>query len=84
MVFITVGGGTAGSILAGRLSEFQHLKILLLEAGGEQPYKLKIPWFHLWLPNSPLDWRYETEPQSWIMKGYENQVWSILDMWYEI
>ena len=72
--FIAVGGGTAGSALAARLAEVSDWKILLLEAGGEQPSKVKIPWFHLWLPNTPLDWKYVTEPQPDAMWAFEKQV----------
>ena len=69
-----VGGGTAGCVLAARLSEIADWKILLVEAGGEQPSKVKIPWFHLWLTDSPLDWKYVTEPQSNAMWAFEQQV----------
>ena len=72
-----MGGGTAGSVLAGRLSEIPYLKVLLLEAGGEQTSKLKVPWFHLWLPNSPHSWNYVTESQDDAMKGFEHQVESL-------
>jgi hypothetical protein len=33
-----------------------------------------VPWFHLWLPNSPLDWRYVTEPQPSILRGFKDNV----------
>ena len=46
LTLVTVGGGTAGSVLASRLAEVGDWKILLLEAGGEQSSKVKTPFFH--------------------------------------
>ena len=73
-MFILVGGGTAGSVLAARLSEIGDWKILLLEAGGEQSSKVKVPWFHLWLINTPHDWKYVTEPQTNALWAFDQQV----------
>ena len=66
--FIVVGAGSAGAAVAARLAE-TSATVLLIEAGGEQPYKATIPWFHLWLAGSPIDWSYETASGSG--SGYE-------------
>lgn len=56
--FIIVGGGSAGSVLANRLSEISNWKILLLEAGGHETEISDVPILSLYLHKSKLDWRY--------------------------
>ena len=59
--FIIIGGGTAGSVLAARLSEVKHWNILLLEAGGDEPLLADVPQLYPLFQRSPWDWKYRTE-----------------------
>lgn len=59
--FIIIGGGSAGCVLAARLSEISHWNILLLEAGGNEPFLMDIPALFLAFQRGPWDWNYKTE-----------------------
>uniref|UniRef100_A0A1A9WGI9 Uncharacterized protein n=1 Tax=Glossina brevipalpis TaxID=37001 RepID=A0A1A9WGI9_9MUSC len=56
--FIVIGGGSAGSVLASRLSEITQWKVLLLEAGGHETEITDVPLLSLYLHTSKLDWKY--------------------------
>ncbi|WP_391480873.1 GMC family oxidoreductase [Nereida sp. NH-UV-3] len=62
--FIIVGAGSAGCVLANRLSEDPNNKVVLLEAGGRDWN----PWIHVpvgyfkTMHNPSVDWCYRTEP----------------------
>ncbi|CAD7079886.1 unnamed protein product [Hermetia illucens] len=60
--FIIIGGGTAGSVLANRLSEDPSHKVLLLEAGGNPPVESEVPQWFSAMQLTNYDWQYQTEP----------------------
>ncbi|XP_067615277.1 glucose dehydrogenase [FAD, quinone] [Eurosta solidaginis] len=71
--FIVIGGGSAGSVVAARLSEVAQWKVLLIEAGGDEPVGAQIPSMFLNFLGSDIDWRYSTEPERMACLGSEGQ-----------
>jgi len=68
--FLIIGGGSAGSALANRLSANPENKVLVLEAGRpdyiwdifiHMPAALSTP-----IGNKAYDWKYESEPETFI------------------
>ena len=57
--YIVVGGGSAGSVIASRLSEDPSVTVLLLEAGGDNPFFTEIPGAVGLALNSNIDWHYK-------------------------
>ncbi|XP_069680338.1 glucose dehydrogenase [FAD, quinone]-like [Periplaneta americana] len=69
--FIVVGAGSAGCVVANRLSEITGWSVLLLEAGGEEPATTQVPAFLPYSFGSPIDWGYRTEKQTKSCGGHE-------------
>jgi choline dehydrogenase len=67
--YIIVGSGSAGSVLANRLSARPEIKVLLLEAGGsDNSFYVRMPAGIANLSGPRFNWGYETAPQA-AMKG---------------
>ncbi|GAB2591990.1 GMC family oxidoreductase [Kribbella endophytica] len=63
--YIVVGGGTAGSVLAARLSERPDIRVLLLEAGAREPHPLvAVPQDHYLLRQTAFNWGDSTVVQA--------------------
>jgi len=62
--YVIVGAGTAGCVLANRLSADANASVVLLEAGGKDDYFwIDIPVGYLYTINNPrTDWCYKIEP----------------------
>ena len=65
--YVIVGAGSAGCVLANRLTQDPSVKVLLLEAGKEDKYW----WIHVpvgmpyLLGNKEVDWCYTSEPEPY-------------------
>ncbi|KAI1475186.1 putative GMC oxidoreductase [Daldinia eschscholtzii] len=64
--FIVIGGGTAGLVVATRLSEDPNQRVLVLEAGGDlsKDPRVNTPALGPTLFGTDADWSFETEPQA--------------------
>jgi choline dehydrogenase len=64
--YVIVGAGSAGCVLANRLSADPAIRVCLIEAGGSDWY----PWIHIPIgyfytfDNPRTDWRFRTEPDA--------------------
>jgi choline dehydrogenase len=64
--YVVIGAGSAGCVMAARLSEDPNTKVVLLEAGGPDTN----PWIHIPLgfgknfANAAVNWCYETEADA--------------------
>ncbi|XP_018572219.1 glucose dehydrogenase [FAD, quinone] [Anoplophora glabripennis] len=72
--FIIVGAGSAGTLLANRLTEIKKWKVLLLEAGGPENDFSDIPGMSSELYVSDMNWGYFSIPQKRACKGMDQSI----------
>ncbi|XP_046684809.1 glucose dehydrogenase [FAD, quinone]-like isoform X2 [Homalodisca vitripennis] len=70
--FIVVGAGSAGSVVANRLTEVEGWKVLLVEAGGNPTKTSEVPGLFGALQNTGLDWQYRAGQEENLFHGYIN------------
>lgn len=71
--FIIVGAGTAGCVLANRLTEIPEWKVLLIEAGHNENFVMDIPIVANYLQFTSANWGYKTQPSNKYCAGFDNQ-----------
>ncbi|XP_022112537.2 glucose dehydrogenase [FAD, quinone] [Pieris rapae] len=71
--FIVIGAGTAGCVLANRLTEIPDWKVLLVEAGNNENFVMDIPILANYLQFTSANWGYKTQPSDRYCAGFENQ-----------
>ncbi|XP_018787268.1 PREDICTED: glucose dehydrogenase [FAD, quinone] [Bactrocera latifrons] len=70
--FIVVGAGSAGAVVANRLTEMRKWKVLLIEAGPDENEISDVPSLAAYLQLSKLDWQYKTQPSNKACLGMKN------------
>lgn len=70
--FVIIGGGSAGSVLANRLSENGNWSILLIEAGPNEPYLSDVPAMFGKLQRTPYDWQFTTNSSNNYCRAMNN------------
>lgn len=71
--FVIVGGGTAGCVLAARLSEDPAVTVLLMEAGGSETVLSNTPGLSESLLGTMLDWKHLSISQNHSCQSMNNR-----------
>ncbi len=67
-----VGAGSAGAVVAARLSEDPSVSVLLVEAGGDGNLVSNVPALQGMNMNGEIDWSYRTKPDGRTCLGIVN------------
>ncbi|KAF5277884.1 hypothetical protein FQA39_LY06036 [Lamprigera yunnana] len=62
--YVIIGGGSAGAVVANRLSEDSDKSVLLLEAGGDETTFGNIPGTTIFLQAQEFNWNFNSTPQN--------------------
>jgi choline dehydrogenase-like flavoprotein len=68
--YVVIGSGSAGAVVASRLTENPQINVLLLEAGGPQNVITDMPGATPALVGTDVDWQYKTVPQTEIGQAF--------------
>ncbi|XP_052738870.1 ecdysone oxidase-like [Bicyclus anynana] len=70
--YIVVGAGTAGSVVANRLTENPDVQVLAIEAGGEPAFETEYAGLFPLLTKTNYDWNYVSEDDGYTAQYHRN------------